>query len=390
MSVKEIAILGCTGSIGVNTLDVVRRFPGRFRVRALACGENVELLSEQVRQFAPDMVAVKDARAAASLRSRLGRPGVKIMHGVDGLVEVASAKGVDMVVSAIVGSAGLVPTMAAIESGKDVALANKETLVCAGPLVMDAVRRKGVKLLPVDSEHSAIFQSLKGHRQDDLLRITLTASGGPFQGRTREELRKVKPADALKHPNWEMGRKITIDSATLMNKGLEVIEARWLFGVGLEKINVLVHPQSIVHSMVEFVDGSVIAQLGVPDMRVPISYALGYPRRLTKDMPGLDLARVGSLTFREPDTERFPCLGHAYDALNAGGTMPAVLNAANEEAVQAFLDGKIGFMDIPAVIKGAMDAHRPAEPRSVEDVMKADRWARAKATKLIKSLLSFC
>ena len=260
MSVKEIAILGCTGSIGVNTLDVVRRFPGRFRVRGLACGENVGLLAEQVRQFSPDVVSVKDGKAAAEMKKLMGGARVKVLHGVEGMVEVASARGVEMVVSAIVGSAGLVPTMAAIESGKDIALANKETLVCAGPLVMDAVRRKGVKLLPVDSEHSAIFQSMKGHRQSDLLRITLTASGGPFQGRTKEELGKVKPKDALKHPNWEMGRKITIDSATLMNKGLEVIEAKWLFGVGLDKINVLVHPQSIIHSMVEFVDGSVIAQ----------------------------------------------------------------------------------------------------------------------------------
>jgi len=381
---KALSILGCTGSIGVSTLDVVRRFPGRFKVKGLACGGNVKALEEQIRAFKPEAVAVRDGKTASALKKLLGKNSVKIYHGVEGMAEVAALKGVDMVVSAIVGSAGLVPTMAAIEAGKDVALANKEALVCAGPLVMSAVERKGVKLLPVDSEHSAIFQSLKGHRKRDLLRLTLTASGGPFHGRDMTALKKVKPADALKHPNWEMGRKITIDSATLMNKGLEVIEARWLFGVEPERISVLVHPQSIIHSMVEFVDGSVIAQLGVPDMRMPISYALGYPGRLVKDIPGLDLAKVATLSFREPDTEHFPCLGYAYDALRAGGTMPAALNAANEVAVQAFLDNRIGFMDIPFVIKGTMDAHKPKVPTRVEDVMQADRWARGKAEKVIK------
>jgi 1-deoxy-D-xylulose-5-phosphate reductoisomerase len=383
---KGISILGCTGSIGVNTLDVVRRFPGRFKVKALACGSNVSLLEQQVRQFGPDVVAVSDKKSAESLRGKPGMAGLKILHGVEGMAEAASLNGVDMVVSAIVGAAGLVPTMAAIEAGKDVALANKETLVCAGALVMEAVKRKGVKLLPVDSEHSAIFQSLKGHRKKDLARLTLTASGGPFQGKTLEELRKVRPADALKHPNWEMGRKITIDSSTLMNKGLEVIEAKWLFGVELDRISVLIHPQSIIHSMVEFVDGSVIAQLGVPDMRGPISYALGYPGRLQKDIPGLDLARVGKLSFMEPDLVRFPCLSYAFDALKAGGTMPAALNAANEVAVAAFLDGKIGYMDIPALIKGVMGAHSPTEAMDVKDVLTADRWARNKVTKLIEAL----
>ncbi len=380
---KNLSILGCTGSIGVSTLDVVRRFPGRFKVLGLACGGNVRLMEEQIREFAPVAVSVGDRKSAEALRKLLGKSGVKVYHGVDGMSEVAALNGVDMVVSAIVGSAGLIPTMAAIEAGKDVALANKETLVCAGGLVMDAVNRKGVKLLPVDSEHSAIFQSLKGHRNRDLARIILTASGGPFLRLGMEGLRKVKPADALKHPNWEMGRKITIDSATLMNKGLEVIEAKWLFGVELDRISVLVHPESIVHSMVEFLDGSVIAQLGVPDMRVPISYALGYPGRLRKDVPGLDLAKVGKLSFGEPDTVRFPCLSYAYDALRAGGTMPAALNAANEVAVAAFLDGRIGFTDIPAVIRGTMDAHTPMTPGKVEDIMRADRWARREAEKFI-------
>ena len=381
---KDLAILGCTGSIGVNTLDVVRRFPGKFRVKALACGSNVKLLEEQAREFLPSAVAVRDRKSAEILKKGLGtRSGIKILHGLDGLVEAATLDGVEMVVSAIVGAAGLVPTMAAIEAGKDVALANKETLVCAGGLVMEAAARNGVKLLPVDSEHSAIFQSLKGHRKKDLLRLTLTASGGPFQGRSLAQLRRVKPADALKHPTWDMGRKVTIDSSTLMNKGLEVIEAKWLFDVEPERISVLIHPQSIIHSMAEFVDGSVIAQLGVPDMRVPISYALGYPGRLKKSMEGLDLAKVKSLTFMEPDTGRFPCLSYAFDALRAGGTMPAVLNAANEVAVDAFLDGRIGYMDIPALIRRTMDAHSPAEPGSVDEVMRADHWARRTAGRLI-------
>ena len=381
---KNLSILGCTGSIGVNTLDIVSRFPGRFRVFALACGSNVALMEEQVRRFSPEVACVKDKETAAALKARLGKFKVKILHGEDGMVKVASLPGVDMVVSAIVGAAGLVPTMAALESGKDVALANKETLVCAGDLVMSAAKKNGVRILPVDSEHSAIFQSLKGHRKSDLLRLTLTASGGPFQKLGKDALKKVKPADALKHPNWEMGRKITIDSATLMNKGLEVIEARWLFDVGLDRISVLVHPQSIVHSMVEFVDGSIIGQLGVPDMRGPISYALGYPGRLEKSIPGLDLASSAGLTFAHPDVDRFPCLGYAFDALNAGGTMPAVLNAANEVAVQAFLDEKIGFMDIPAVIKETMREHSPTRPNGVEDVKRADRWARKTADEKIK------
>ncbi|MGA2192422.1 MAG: 1-deoxy-D-xylulose-5-phosphate reductoisomerase [Nitrospirota bacterium] len=380
---KNLSILGSTGSIGISTLDVVGRFPDRFRVLALSCGCNIALLEEQAKRFMPEIVTVTDKKSAELLRKRFGKTGPKVAYGVEGLVEAASLRGVDMVVSAIVGSAGLIPTMAAIESGKDVALANKETLVCAGGLVMSAVKKKGIKLLPVDSEHSAIFQSMKGHRKKDLVRLTLTASGGPFQGRSIEQLRRVKPADALKHPNWEMGKKITIDSSTLMNKGLEVIEARWLFDMELERISVLVHPQSIVHSMVEFLDGSVIAQLGVPDMRGPISYALGYPARLRKNIPGLDLASVGNLSFKEPDYERFPCLSYAFEALKAGGTMPAALNAANEVAVQAFLDGKIGYMDIPAIIKKVIGAHSPTDPLSIDDVMRADRQAREEANRLI-------
>ena len=369
-------MLGCTGSIGVSSLDVVGRFPGKFKVAALACGDNVALVEEQARRFRPRVISVRDKAAAKALAKRLKGQDVEVLSGEEGILRVATLDGVDMVLSAVVGAAGLLPTLAAIEAGKDVALANKETLVTAGELVMRAAKEKGVRLLPVDSEHSAIFQSLKGHRKQDLVRLTLTASGGPFRGYSPDELRKVTPAQALKHPNWEMGKKITIDSATLMNKGLEVIEARWLFDVGPDGISVLVHPQSVIHSMVEFVDGSVIAQLGVPDMRGPISYALGYPGRLKKDTPGLDLANVGSLTFTEPDMDRFPCLAYAYEALRAGGTMPSALNAANESLVQAFLDGRIGFMDIPAGIRKTMDAHKVSPLVTVDDAIKADRWAR--------------
>jgi len=375
-------LLGCTGSIGVSSLDVVGRFPGKFKVAALACGDNVALVEEQARRFRPRVISVRDKAAAKALAKRLKGQDVEVLSGEEGILRVATLDGVDMVLSAVVGAAGLLPTLAAIEAGKDVALANKETLVTAGELVMRAAKEKGVRLLPVDSEHSAIFQSLKGHRKQDLVRLTLTASGGPFRGYSPDELRKVTPAQALKHPNWEMGKKITIDSATLMNKGLEVIEARWLFDVGPDGISVLVHPQSVIHSMVEFVDGSVIAQLGVPDMRGPISYALGYPGRLKKDTPGLDLANVGSLTFTEPDMDRFPCLAYAYEALRAGGTMPSALNAANESLVQAFLDGRIGFMDIPAGIRKTMDAHKVSPLVTVDDAIKADRWARKFADRL--------
>lgn len=379
---KNLSILGSTGSIGVSTLDVVGRFPGRFSVKAMACGGNIDLVERQAAKFRPDVVSVSDKKVAATLAKRLKGTGTKVVHGVAGAVEVATHPDTDMVVSAIVGGAGLVPTMAAVEAGKDIALANKETLVMAGALFMSAVKRKGVKLLPVDSEHSAIFQSLKGHRKSDLARIVLTASGGPFREKPARDLMKVKASDALKHPNWAMGRKITIDSSTLMNKGLEVIEAKWLFDVGVEDITVLVHPQSIVHSMVEFVDGSVIAQLGVPDMRGPISYALGYPGRLEKNTPGLDLSKSSTLTFFEPDMERFPCLGLAFTAIKEGGTMPAVLNAANEIAVEAFLNGDIGFMDIPRIIEESMQAHKATAPKGVEDVMAADAWARKKAKTL--------
>lgn len=381
---KRISILGSTGSIGRSTLAIVEKFPGRFRVVALAAGNNIDLLEKQVRRFRPTVVSVSGEAQAGLLKKRLDGLGVGIFAGVGGMVRVAAADEADITVSAIVGTAGLVPTMAAIRAGKQVALANKEVLVTAGELVMAESRSRGAAILPVDSEHSAIFQCLQAGANNEVRRLILTASGGPFRTLSRKDLEEVTPGQALKHPNWSMGKKITIDSATLMNKGLEVIEARWLFGVPPEKIRVLVHPQSIVHSMVEYQDGAVVAQLGMPDMKGPIAYALTYPERLAGVSPDLDLARVGALTFEEPDTGRFPCLAYAFDALRAGGTMPAVLSAANEVAVGCFLEGKIGYGDIARVIRSTMDAHTPAPVGTVEDALAADLWARGEAERIIE------
>ncbi|MDH4099983.1 MAG: 1-deoxy-D-xylulose-5-phosphate reductoisomerase [Nitrospirota bacterium] len=383
-TVRKLSILGSTGSIGVSTLEVAGRYPDRFEVVALAAGRNADGLEEQIRKFRPKLVSLTDASAAASLRTRLNGLNVEIRSGIEGLIAVAEMSETDMVISAIVGAAGLVPTMAAIRAGKKVALANKETLVMAGEIVMREVRERCVELFPVDSEHSAIFQSMHGQRREDIRRLIITASGGPFLDTSEAGLREVTAAQALRHPNWSMGKKITIDSATLMNKGLEVIEAHWLFDVPSERIDVVIHPQSIIHSMVEYCDGSVIAQMGVPDMKGPISYALGYPKRLEETGIGLDLVKIGSLTFREPDLDRFPCLRYAYDSLREGGTMPAVLNAANEVAVQAFLDGRAGFMDIPRVIRATMDHHRNTAADSIEGVLNADRWAREEANRQLQ------
>jgi len=380
---KTLSILGSTGSIGVSTLDIAAAYPERFRVAALTAGNNLNLLHEQILRFKPQLVAVLTASDAQRLERLVGIDGPEILHGVEGLIACACHQDAQMVVSAIVGAAGLIPTMAAIEAGKDIALANKETLVTAGPLVMDAVARKGVKLFPVDSEHSAIFQSLQGHRKIDVRRLILTASGGPFRDKSLQELKQVGPAAALAHPNWNMGKKITIDSASLMNKGLEVIEAKWLFDLDAGRIAVHVHPQSVVHSMVEYVDGSVIAQLGIPDMKTPIGYALSYPERLPLELPPLDLCALGRLTFELPDLQRFPCLGLAYDALKEGGTAPAVLNAANEVAVEAFLEHEISFLDIPAIIRATLDKHHCEPLEHVEGVLRADRWARGTARRLI-------
>ncbi len=381
---KVLSILGSTGSIGTSTLEVVRANPGRFVVRALAAGNNVELLKEQVREFAPLFVSVATIDAARALRAAL--PGtVTVGSGVDGAVEAATMEGVDTVLSAITGAAGLVPTMAAIMAGKDIALANKETLVLAGPLVMEEVERHGCRLLPVDSEHSAVFQSIAGHRSSDIKRIILTASGGPFLNTPLSALANVTPEEAVRHPRWKMGRRISVDSATLVNKGLEVIEASYLFGLPPSRISVAVHPQSVVHSMVEYIDGSIVAQMSNPDMKGPIAYALSYPERIDSVTPPLSLAGL-KLEFMDPDAERFPCLGLSYKALEMGGTATAVLNAADEVAVEMFLKGRLPFAEIYRVLSEVLSAHSPGPVRSVEDVLEADSWARQKALGLIKCL----
>jgi len=381
---KNIAILGSTGSIGRSTLDVIAQNRERFRVVALAAGSNIDLFEEQIKTFSPDLAAVADKDAAHALRKRL--PGVEILSGFEGISCVAAYPDAEFVLSAIVGSAGLLPTITAIKAGKTVGIANKEALVMAGDIVMKEAKKNRVKVIPVDSEHSAVSQCIEGHNSEEIRRIILTASGGPFVNKTKDALRNIKPTDALKHPNWTMGKKITIDSATLMNKGLEVIEACWLFDLSPEKVDVLIHPQSIVHSLVEFKDRSCLAQMSMPDMRGPISYALSYPERLAEPIPGLELEKIGSLTFRKPDHDMFPCLSYAYEAIKTGGTVPAVLNAANEIAVYAFLDDKIGFNDIPAVIRKTVERHTAHLAPELDDVLEADRWAREKAEQYIKEL----
>ncbi|MEZ4600475.1 MAG: 1-deoxy-D-xylulose-5-phosphate reductoisomerase [Syntrophotaleaceae bacterium] len=383
---KNLAVLGSTGSIGVSTLDIVAAHPDRYRIIALSAGNNLTRLEEQIRRFRPLVVSVLQPESAAKLRDALGPDGPDVYCGTEGLIACASHEQVDVLVSAVVGAAGLIPTMAAIEAGKDIALANKETLVVAGALVMEAVARRGVKLFPVDSEHSAIFQSLEGHSRAAVRRLILTASGGPFRNRSLDDLKHVTPADALAHPNWAMGRKITIDSATMMNKGLEVIEAHWLFDLPPERIAVHIHPQSIVHSMVEYIDGAVIAQLGIPDMRTPIAYALSYPERLPLGLPPLDLCALKTLTFEEPDREKFPCLTLAYRALNLGGTAPAVLNAANEIAVEAFLEDQIGFLDIAQVLLKVLERHNPRKLEHIDDALRADLWGREEARRVIREM----
>ncbi|MRR38086.1 1-deoxy-D-xylulose-5-phosphate reductoisomerase, partial [bacterium] len=372
---KKLTILGSTGSIGVSTLEIVAAHRDRFEVVALTAGNNLELLKQQIDVFRPRLVSVLTADLARQLDRMLTGAKPEIHHGVPGLIAAATAGESHVVVAAIVGAAGLVPTAAAIKAGKDIALANKETLVTAGRLMMDLVREKGIRLYPVDSEHSAVFQSLEGQSRKDVKRIILTASGGPFLGLPLDSLSRVSVADALNHPNWSMGRKITIDSATMMNKGLEVIEARWLFNTPAEQIAVNIHPQSIIHSMVEYADGCVMAQLGVPDMKAPIAYALTYPERIPTGVKPLDLTELSGLTFLAPDYQRFPALKLAYDALAAGESMPAVMNAANEVAVEAFLKGKIGFTDIAASIARTMDSHESRALSTIEDVLSSDLWA---------------
>ncbi|CAI2716942.1 1-deoxy-D-xylulose-5-phosphate reductoisomerase [Nitrospina watsonii] len=379
---KKISILGSTGSIGVNTLDVIERNPDRFQVVALAACSNVDVIAQQARKFRPQVVSLFDTTKVDALREQLKGLGIEVLAGQEGSIQVATLPQADMVVSGMVGCAGLVPTFRALKAGKALALANKETLVVAGKLMMEVAAKNGCPIIPVDSEHSAIFQALNGEQSERIKRIILTASGGPFRTFTSEQLEHVTRAQALKHPNWDMGAKITIDSATMMNKGLEYIEAKWLFGLETP-VDILVHAQSIIHSLIEFVDTSVMAQLGMPDMRVPISYALSYPDRIECDLPSLNLAQMGTLTFEEPDFERFPCLQLAHDALDMGQTLPAVLNAANEIAVQAFLDELIPFKDIPEIIRMTLNHHTPSAVEEIEDVLEADRWAREETRKLV-------
>ena len=380
---RRLAILGSTGSIGVQALDVVRRFPERFQVVGLAAGRNVERLLEQVRAFRPTRVAVLDEAAAAALRAQVPA-GTEVLSGERGAVEVAIHDQVDFVLAAISGGAGLASTAAAVEAGKTIGLANKESLVLAGELVMRRARELGVTILPVDSEHSAVHQALVGHNKAEVRRILLTASGGPLRGVPAEELAAVTPARALKHPNWSMGDKITIDSATLMNKGLEVIEARWLFDVEPSRIDIVVHPESIIHSMVEYLDGSVVAQLGVSDMRGPISYALGHPERLPLDLSPLDLARLGRLTFEQPDPVRFPAYTLAYRALELGGTAPAVLSGADEAAVAAFLAGRCRFTDIAELCGETLERHTVEPLRSVAQALEASEWGKREAARRVR------
>jgi len=380
---KSIVILGSTGSIGVSTLDLVRRFPDEFRVRGLVAGRNLKLLAAQIREFVPGWVSIREKEGIPLLRKLLGERKMEILWGESGATSVATARGVDVVVAAIVGGAGLVPTLEAVRAGKEVALANKEALVMAGEIFMREANKKGVRLFPVDSEHSAVFQCLQGNRREEVERIILTASGGPFLRVSLKSLERVTVKRALKHPNWKMGRKITVDSATMMNKGLEVVEARWLFDINPSQVEVVIHPQSIVHSMVLYQDGSIIAQLGVPDMRIPIAYALSYPHRLKVNCRQLKLTELGKLTFLPVEKRRYPALDLAYQALAVGGTMPAVLNAANEVAVAAFLERRIGFRKIHRVIERAMEAHASRHPNEVQEILEADRWAREKALTLI-------
>lgn len=387
LPMKRLSILGSTGSIGTNVLNIVAMFPDEFKVKALAAKKNTGLLARQIEAFHPELAAVYDENRARELKDRLpAGTAVEIVHGTDGYRAAAAEAGADLTVTAMVGAAGLKPTLAAIEAGNTIALANKETLVMAGDFVMRAAAEKGVAILPIDSEHSAIFQCLQGHRRQDMEKILLTASGGPFLNKPVEEFKGITRDDALKHPNWQMGRKITIDSATLMNKGLEVLEARCLFGVPHEKIEVVVHPQSIIHSMVAYKDGSIIAQLGIPDMKGAIAYALSYPQRLPIQQPLPDFDPGLTLSFQKPDMIKFPCLALAFQACEVGGTLPAVLNAANEVAVQGFLNQEIGFVDIEPVIRRTMEKHSVVSSPGLAEILAADQWARRQAQEVIDKL----
>ncbi|MBW1771410.1 MAG: 1-deoxy-D-xylulose-5-phosphate reductoisomerase [Deltaproteobacteria bacterium] len=384
---KRIAILGSTGSIGSNALRVIEANPSEYKAVALAAGRNVDLLQEQIEKYQPLCAALLEEEPAERLRERLGsRSKTRIFSGTDGFLHVSTMPEVDTVISAMTGASGLLPTYAALTAGKQMALANKETMVMAGQIVMAQAASQQVAILPIDSEHSAILQSLQGHPKEDVKRIILTASGGPFREASLAHLEKVTPEEALQHPTWTMGRKITIDSATLMNKGLEAIEAKWLFDLPIDQISILIHPQSIVHSMVEYRDGSVIAQLGVPSMITPISYALSFPKHLKTPLPSLKLEEIGMLTFSKPDLKKFKCLELALRSVEIGHSMPAVLNGANEVAVESFLQGEIGFLQIPELIEKTMEAHTPFAMDGIEGVLEADAWARDEANTLKRHL----
>ena len=379
---KKISLLGSTGSIGTNVLDVIERNPEKFQILGMSAGNNVDLFAKQIRKFKPRVVALFDTKKIPTLKERIADLDIEILSGEEGTIAVATLPEADVVVSGVMGSAGLLPAIHALKSGKNLALANKETLVIAGELVLREAKKTNSQIIPIDSEHSAIFQVLNGEKKERIKKIILTASGGPFRTFSFDQMETVTVKDALKHPNWDMGAKITIDSSTMMNKGLEYIEAKWLFGVNTP-VEIIVHAQSIIHSMIEFVDTSIMAQLGIPDMRVPIAYALTYPDRFECDLPSLDLTTMGNLTFEAPDFERFPCLQLAIDAMEIGKTMPAVLNAANEIAVQAFLEELISYKDIAELIRMVMQNHNPSPLKELQDVLIADRWAREETTKLV-------
>ena len=379
---KKISLLGSTGSIGTNVLDVIERNPEKFQILGMSAGSNIDLFAKQIRKFKPRVVALFDTKKIPTLKELIAGLDIEILSGEEGTIAVATLPEADVVVSGVMGSAGLLPAIHALKAGKNLALANKETLVIAGELVLREAKKTNSQIIPIDSEHSAIFQVLNGEKKERIKKIILTASGGPFRTFSLGQMETVTVKDALKHPNWDMGAKITIDSSTMMNKGLEYIEAKWLFGVNTP-VEIIVHAQSIIHSMIEFVDTSILAQLGIPDMRVPIAYALTYPDRFECDLPSLDLTTMGNLTFEAPDFERFPCLRLAIDAMEIGKTMPAVLNAANEIAVQAFLEELISYKDIAELIRMVMQNHNPSPLKEFQDVLIADRWAREETTKLV-------
>ena len=383
---KNISILGSTGSIGTQTIEVCRNLKD-INIQAITVNSNIDMSQKQAEEFRPKLIAVMNSDKAEELKERLSKTtmsNIKVLSVMEGLVEAATIKSTDTVVVSVVGNIGIKPTYEAINCKKEIALATKEVMVSGGSLITNEADKNGVRILPIDSEHSAIFQSLQGNSMNKIRKIVLTASGGPFRGCKKDELTNVTAKDALKHPNWDMGAKITIDSSTMMNKGLEVIEAKWLFNVDVSQIQVVVHPQSILHSAVEYEDGAVIGQMGVPDMKVPISYALTYPNRIANNFEKLDITKIGTLTFEEPDFETFQCLGLAYSAIKTGGTMPSVLNAANEIAIEAFLKGKIGFMDIPDIIKKTMGAYTVKHNYSIDELLQSDEWGRQYAQSILK------